>query len=117
MLKGNNWSDSQRNLVLCTKFILVIFLNTFLLNGCGWHKTFKQNDRQGQLLPEKAISQLKTGMSPAEINNIMGSPVLYNLNDNRWEYIEYSKVKGETKKNLHLILTFKDSVLTKIERF
>ena len=117
MLKCNNWSISLKILIHCIKFFLVVFLTTSILSGCGWHKTFKQNDRQGQLLPDKAISQLKKGMSPAEVNNIMGSPILYNLNDNRWEYIEYAKVKGKTIKNSHLVLTFKDNVLHKIERF
>lgn len=88
-----------------------------MIQGCSWHKTFKQNDRQGQILPEKSIKQLKKGMSTSEVTDIIGAPLLYNINDDRWEYIEYSKIKGKVKKNKHLILTFKDNRLVKIQQF
>ena len=99
------------------KLRLIALVSILLLSGCGWHATFKQNDRQGQLLPDKAISQLKKGMSPSEVTHLIGSPLVYNLNDERWEYIQYSKIKGVVKKNKHLVLTFRNGRLDKIEKY
>lgn len=98
-------------------FRLLTIIFVVLISGCSWHATHHQNDRQGQLLPEKALSQLKKGMSPSEVTNLLGSAILYNLNDNRWEYIEYAKLKGKVTKNKHLVLTFKDDELNKIEKY
>ena len=101
-------------MIKCNLFIMLIALT---LCGCGLHATFKENTSQGQLLPDAAVSQLKEGMSTAEVTNIIGSTLLYNINDNRWEYLQYKRVRGNTLVDKHLILHFDDGKLTKIEQF
>lgn len=89
---------------------IVIFMS-----GCAWHATLMQDDVQGQILSEKSINSLKVGMSQGEVMQIMGSPLLYNINDNRWEYIDYKKVKGKVLRNKKLVLTFTNESLDNIE--
>ena len=97
------------------RYIFIIL--ALSLSSCSTHYTFRENFRQGQLLPDKAIAQIEKGMSPAEVIHILGSPLLYNLNDTRWEYIEHTKIKGKVLKNKHLIITFSNNRVSKIEQY
>jgi outer membrane protein assembly factor BamE len=74
--------------------------------------------QQGNALSNEAVSQLKQGMSKAEVISLIGTPLLQdNFRSNRWDYIYYSQVgsgNGAVKKQ-GITLLFQNEQLVKVK--
>lgn len=92
--------------------VLIIIL---LLAGCQWHAKIRDNVHQGQLLPATAHEQIKIGMTVRDVNNILGSPLVYNFDDTRWEYYRLSRTKGVVLEEMRLVIHFTDQLVSKVE--
>lgn len=67
---------------------LLFILTGCLLSGCSLFRIHKQAIEQGNLFNQTTLSQLHTGMSEAQVKNIMGNPVATNIfSDYRLEYV------------------------------
>ncbi len=67
--------------------LLALFLG-FSLSGCSLFSPYQQNISQGNILDEEAVTQLKIGMSQAQVLYILGTPLLKAPdNPNQWDYI------------------------------
>jgi outer membrane protein assembly factor BamE len=70
-----------------------IILFTLNLAGCTFPpRLYKPDIRQGNCISEQMISQLKRGMTKAQVQEVLGTPVLNHcLNTDRWDYYYYFK--------------------------
>ena len=73
---------------------LIIPCFTLLLTHCASYDFAKKDVQQGNLLPEKKISQLKLGMTKEEVAVLMGTSLLSpTFNNDRFDYA-YTFRKG-----------------------
>ncbi|MBX3709693.1 MAG: outer membrane protein assembly factor BamE [Gammaproteobacteria bacterium] len=65
-------------------YLLVILL----LSGCSFFQIRKPVIEQGNMMTTEAVNKLSIGMSPSQVVDIMGNPVLTNIfTPNRMEYV------------------------------
>ncbi len=95
------------------KIIYTIVL-TLMLSGCAIYKAEVQ---QGNALSNTTVSQLKSGMSKAEVASLLGNPLLQdNFRSDRWDYVFFSG-NGKTQKNKqNLTLFFKNDQLIQVKK-
>jgi outer membrane protein assembly factor BamE len=100
---------NMRNMV-----ILFFFLLT--LSSCSYLQIHRMEIEQGNIITPEALSKVHTGMSEAEVKNIMGEPVLANVFDaNRLTYVyTYKPGYGKTTEK-SVTFIFKNGMLSNIE--
>lgn len=106
---------------LRSRFFAFIVL-TSLLTACssvsdisifpGVHKLDLQ---QGNIIDQEKLDQLELGMSRAQVQFVMGTPLVADTFDlNRWDYLyEYKNADGEVSRR-GVTLRFANGVLTEI---
>lgn len=94
--------------------LLKIILLSLVLSSCAWHAKYTQDLQQGQIISDKVVQQLIVGMHKNEVENLLGTPLLANPNNNRWEYVQIHKKQGKFLVNKKLILIFSNDKLQKI---
>ena len=90
---------------------LKVIMLLLLMSSCTWHMNYMQDLQQGQIISDKVIQQqLTVGMHKNEVEELLGTPLLTNLNNNRWEYTQTHKKQGKdlVKKKLILIFSNED---------
>ncbi|NLW06255.1 MAG: outer membrane protein assembly factor BamE [Pseudomonadaceae bacterium] len=88
-------------------FLLITLLLSTFLSGCSWFSPYKQGIQQGNILDEKAVEQLKIGMSQEQVLYILGSPLLTAPNNpNQWDYIAQLRLGQKLVKRETLRLNF-----------
>lgn len=92
--------------------IKIILLSVLLsLSAC-----YKTPIQQGNILKQEDINEIKPGMSKKQVAIILGTPAIADpFNQDRWDYINTSKVKGKFKKLKKLTLYFEDNELVRTE--
>jgi|SRR5690554_6524941 len=93
------------------KLFLMILLLSLSLSAC-----YKTPVQQGNLLLQKDIDEVKPGMSKKQVAIVLGTPAIADpFNQDRWDYINTSKVKGKYKKLKKLTLYFENDALVRTE--
>ncbi len=93
-----------------------IILIATLLAFTGLTACYKTPVQQGNILKQEDIDEVKPGMSKQQVVIILGTPTVADpFNQDRWDYINTSKVKGEFKKIKKLSLFFEDNKLVRTE--
>jgi outer membrane protein assembly factor BamE len=103
--------------------VLSITLTGFLmaagLSGCtnSWYPfLYRPPVSQGNVINENALVQLKTGMSKAEVINLMGNPVLDTpLSPDTWHYIYTVHQGSKLVQHKQVILYFNDDKLIRVD--
>jgi len=91
--------------------IFSVILIAFVISGC----LRKMNIEQGNVLPPELVNQIHPGMTPAEVKNILGAPVLTNtFTPNRVDYVYTYKPGHGTMTEKYLTLTFQQGRLKNI---
>ncbi len=87
-----------------------------LISACSYLSPYKIDIQQGNIVPQENVEKLKTGMTRAEVKNLLGTPLVSDIyHADRWDYF-YSLRKGWTVEDQRkLTLTFEKDVLAKIE--
>ena len=94
--------------------IIYTFVFTLFLSGCAIYKAEVQ---QGNALSNATVSQLKRGMSKAEVASILGNPLLQdNFRSDRWDYIFYTGNGKKLKNKQNLTLFFKNNQLIQVKK-
>lgn len=74
---------------------LIIFALTSCLAGCAaWFDplAYKLPTRQGNVIEQKQLDQLKIGMTPDQVKFLLGTPLAASpFRDDRWDYVGYYK--------------------------
>jgi len=99
-------------------FLKISALFLFIcLVGCSYFKPYHVDVQQGNILENKVVQQLETGMSKEEVEDLLGTPVLRNaFNDNYWTYIYTSQINGGNIEKKQLVVHFSGNKLSKIEK-
>ena len=106
--------------------ILPLALLSFLATGCAsfdrympsWRSfgVYKIDINQGNYLSQDAVDKLKTGMTQAQVRQILGTPLLTSpFRTDRWDYVyEYSR-RGQVVEHRNFTVFFDDGKLARWE--
>ena len=98
-----------------------ILLLVLLLAGCSASNIpftpYRIDIQQGNYVTQDMVDKLRPGMTRAQVQFVMGTPLIADtFNPDRWDYV-YSYRDGEGKlEQEHLKLTFAGDVLQNIDR-
>lgn len=85
-----------------------------LLSGCGL--VYKMDIRQGNVVDQKMVDQLKPGMTKRQVELVMGTPQVSSpFDQNRWEYLTSTSRRGRAQEIKNLSLQFDGETLARIE--
>lgn len=77
---------------------------------------YKTPIQQGNVLKQKEVDEIKPGMNKRQIAIILGTPAIADpFTQDRWDYVNTLKFKGNTRKVKTLTLYFKEDKLVKTE--
>ncbi len=99
-------------------FTALCFMAIFLvMPACTLFHPYHEPIQQGNILEEDTVNRLHSGMSKAEVKQLLGNPVLKNtFHDDQMFYV-YHLITNDGKTTEHqVILTFKNDVLIKITK-
>ncbi|MGV6818214.1 MAG: outer membrane protein assembly factor BamE [Thiotrichales bacterium] len=107
-------------LIYMTKLLIsILVIASLQLTACsrGLFSVHRIDIQQGNLLEADAVNQIKPGMTPAQVESILGAPVLEPvLDNNRWDYIYYVK-KPDRKPEKELVsIFFEQEKVSRIEK-
>jgi outer membrane protein assembly factor BamE len=68
--------------------IIILLFTLMTLSGCSYLHIHKMDIEQGNVITQDMLNRVHNGMTPWEVKNIMGNPVLANVFDpNRLDYV------------------------------
>lgn len=95
---------------------LAILLATCLaLQGCGYI-VYKMDVQQGNYVTQDVIARVKTGMTKAEVRQILGTPLVADVfHANRWDYYFSTEKHGRRQDRTLLSVFFDNDKVTSVE--
>lgn len=89
-----------------------------LLAGCGvYEMPHLRTAQQGNLIEEEQAEQLRVGMSKAQVEDIMGSPLrIATFKPERWEYVYTKKNRKAPDNYERLLITFREQRVSHLQR-
>lgn len=104
------------------KSLLVAILSFNLtLSGCSFilehlPGIYKIDIKQGNIIDQEMIDQLRPNMTKRQVLYILGSPMLTDsFHKSRWDYVYSIREKGSPTTQKHMTLYFQGDALTQIE--
>uniref|UniRef100_UPI0021473CD8 outer membrane protein assembly factor BamE n=1 Tax=Endozoicomonas sp. SESOKO1 TaxID=2828742 RepID=UPI0021473CD8 len=103
-----------------------IFLTT-LLTGCAsstdsgsklisFPGAYKIDIQQGNVITRGMVDQLRPGMTRAQVQYVMGTPLLEDtFNSNRWDYVYSQQPGGKSREQKTVTLFFENDQLNSIQ--
>jgi outer membrane protein assembly factor BamE len=85
-------------------------------NRSGIFEPYRVDLSQGNYITDDAVKQIKVGMNPEQVRNIMGTALLLDpFRPNRWDYVfHYKQANGKTDTRRATVF-FDQSKVTKVE--
>ncbi len=90
----------------------------FTLAGCNFNSyVYRPDVHQGNLITSEMIAQLETGMTQAQVQFMLGEPLIRSaLHQNRWDYTYYMNPRRGNIELRHVTVIFDDEGrLAKVE--
>lgn len=95
------------------RFLLIAFLG-LSLTACNL--VFKLPTRQGNVIEQKQLDQLKPGMTREQVTYLMGTPIAASpFRSDRWDYIGYYKSPRGKISNRTVTVFFENEVVSRID--
>lgn len=95
------------------------FLSVLGLSACSslqFPGVFKIDIGQGNILTQEMVDKLKVGMTPRQVEYVMGSPMITDpFHPNRWDYLYYLENGKGTVVNNRITLYFSGNRLSAID--
>lgn len=91
-----------------SKFILItgIMISLLTLSGC-FPSVYKIDIQQGNIITQDMVNQLRPGMTRAQVNYLMGTPLILDpFHANRWDYVYSIQPGGGTMHQENISLFF-----------
>lgn len=81
------------------KKMLITLLVMCILSGCSFFRIHKLDIEQGNIITQEQVQRLHTGMTEAQVQSMLGQPILVNLfSPNRLDYVySFQAQHGEIK--------------------
>lgn len=90
---------------------LAVFALAFMLGGCSLLTPYEPELKQGNFVKEDQLRQLQPGMTPEQVNFLLGTPMVSGeAPENRWIYPIY-EADGQYR---NLIVDFDNGRVTRI---
>ncbi|WP_028302962.1 outer membrane protein assembly factor BamE [Oceanospirillum maris] len=97
--------------------ILVIFSSFVTLSGCIFPGAYKRDLQQGHVMTDEMINQLQPGLTREQVIYVMGMPLTpSSLDQNRWDYIYWSKDPRDNVTQQTVSLYFDGNDLKQIKK-
>lgn len=94
---------------------LICLIMILFITSCSF--ITKPRIEQGNISTSDMINRLHPGMTPPQVIEVMGSPVLTNiLSPNRMEYVYTLQAGNEKRKEIRVNLLFQNEHLKEIRR-
>lgn len=95
--------------------VLFVLLCAVFLGGC--QLVYKLPTRQGNVIEQKQLDQLKIGMTQAQVTYLLGTPLAASpFRSDRWDYVGYYKSpRGQVSKRTVTIHFGADQKVSKLE--
>lgn len=94
--------------------ILLALAGALTLASCGL--VYKLPTRQGNVIEQKQLDQLKTGMTREQVRFLLGSPLAASpFREERWDYLGYYKSPRGQESHRTVTLHFESERLARIE--
>ena len=93
--------------------LLLIALSA-VLTAC----VFRPEIRQGNFLTDAKIAQVKPGMTPPQVEFLLGKVMMQDpFHPDRWDYVQYVNPNdGRPVENWHVVVYFKDGKVDHVEQ-
>ena len=92
----------------------LLLIATLLSSGCSL--VYKTDIRQGNVVDQEMVDQLKPGMTKRQVELVMGTPMVASpFDQNRWEYLTATSRRGRAADIKNLSLQFDGESLARIE--
>ncbi len=89
-----------------------------ILSNCSFFQVRKPIIEQGNIITSENVARLHNGMSPQEVVNIMGTPVLSNIfSPNRMEYVYTMQERTNPRIEKKVTCLFNGGRLTSVTSF
>ena len=96
------------------KSTTILFICFILISSTGC--IYKTPVQQGNVLVQKDVDEVKPGMSKRQVAIILGTPAIADpFNQDRWDYVNTFKLKGNIDEIKRLTLYFENNQLIKTE--
>lgn len=77
---------------------------------------YKIDVQQGNVITQEMLSKLKSGMTPAQVRFVLGSPLVVDpFRTNRWDYVSTFQSQGKEVERRRVTIIFADEKLARIE--
>lgn len=95
----------------------LVFSLAFLLNGCVLFHGFAPPVQQGNVISVAKVDQLHLGMSKAQVEALMGSPVhTSTFNNNRFDYVYTYQKPFRAMHTKIVIVSFSNGAVSNIQK-
>ena len=94
---------------------IVLAAAMLLATSCGPF-VYRIDVQQGNVVTQETVSQLKPGMSKAQVRQILGTPLLTDVfHANRWDYYFSSEKNGKAQDRTLLSVFFESDKVASIK--
>lgn len=91
---------------------IVVFLST-LLGACS---TYRVLVTQGNVVQTEKLEQLQLGMTPEQVEYLLGTPLLRSpVAENRWDYVYRTERGGALLYERRITVFFENGVVSNVE--
>ena len=95
------------------RFLLIALLG-LSLTACNL--VFKLPTRQGNVIEQKQLDQLRIGMTRGQVTYLMGTPIAASpFRTDRWDYIGYYKSPRDKISNRTVTIYFENELVSRLE--
>lgn len=97
--------------------LLLTIVTVLFLSGCTqFPGVYKLDIPQGNVIDQEMVDKLQPGMTPNQVQFIMGTPIIEDtFNANRWDYIYTMKKPDQTPTQSRVSLFFANGTLSNIK--
>lgn len=90
--------------------------NRSVANPANWFTPYKVDVIQGNFISKEQVESLKTGMSRAQVKDMLGTPLISSLfHADRWDYVFTLKRQGVEPQSFKYAVFFKGDQLERFE--
>ena len=96
------------------RLLLIVLSAAALISGC--QIVYKLPTRQGNVIEQKQLDQLRLGMNREQVEYLLGSPLVSDeFQPGRWDYVSYYRSGAGTEISRTVSLYFDGNILQRMQ--
>ncbi len=109
----NPWRSRARTTAICAALLVAGCSGSSSLPGL---KAYRMDIQQGNAVTQEMVAKLKPGMTRAQVQFALGTPLLVDpFRTDRWDYVYYFEKPGAPREYRHVVVVFKGERLERLE--